>query len=171
MSTVILDEQSNDTSAAGAELHYRVADFYARYAECLNDDEIEKWPDFFVEDCLYKLMPRANHDRGLPISIMLSESRGGLVDRVTAIRNTMVYAPRWTNLSISNPRIVSRSGDIVTTHNNFTVYHTSGDGVSMLLLVGRSFDKIEVTEDRMWLVERVAIYDTELLPATIIYPV
>jgi 3-phenylpropionate/cinnamic acid dioxygenase small subunit len=159
-----------DTPVA-PELKARVEDLYARYAECICDDAIEQWPDFFTDECLYQIIPRANRDRGLPIAIMLAESRGGLIDRMTAIRNTMVFAPRSVLLTFSGIRITQRAGGILHTRSSFTVCQTLVDEVSSLLMVGRSFDRIDISQADWKFAERVAVYDSELLPATVIYPV
>ena len=76
------------------ELRYEVEELYYEYVECLDDDELERWPEFFVEDCLYKIIPRENFERNLPIALMRCESKGMLKDRVTTMRETSVYAPR-----------------------------------------------------------------------------
>lgn len=149
----------------------KVEDLYTRYAECICDDELERWPDFFTEECVYQIMPRANRDRGLPISIMLSESKGGLIDRMTAIRNTMVFAPRSVLVAMSGIRIVEASERVLTTRSSFTVYQTIGEGLTNTLMVGRSFDQIS-TEGPNWkFTKRVAVYDSAILPETVIYPV
>ncbi len=148
----------------------RVEDFYFRYAECINDDDLESWPDFFSEQCLYKIIPRLNHERGLPIAILLSESRGGVVDRLVAIRNTMVYAPRYVLCQVSNVRLVDDQAGVLTTRSLVSVYQTL-DGETAHLMVGRTFDKLDTNTPNWTFIERVVVYDTELLPATVIYPI
>ena len=158
-------------SGVDHELTWRVIDFYARYAECICDDALEAWPEFFTEDCLYKIIPRINHDRGLPVSLVLAESRGGLIDRITAVRNTMVFAPRYVSHSISSIRIVSRRDRILTTRSMFSVHQTLADELTTLLMVGRSFDKIDAGGSDLRFVERVIVSDSESLPSTIVYPI
>jgi 3-phenylpropionate/cinnamic acid dioxygenase small subunit len=42
----------------------RVAELNAAYAATIDTDRLESWPDFFVEDCLYKITSADNHKRG-----------------------------------------------------------------------------------------------------------
>lgn len=147
-----------------------VEDFYFRYADCINDDDLESWPDFFSEQCLYKIIPRLNHERGLPIAILLSESRGGIIDRLVAIRNTMVYAPRYVLCQVSNIRIIDDQDGVLTTRSLVSVYQTL-EGETVHLMIGRSFDKLDARTSNWTFLERVVVYDTELLPATVIYPI
>lgn len=151
-------------------LRARVEDFYARYAACICDDQLEAWPDFFVEECVYKIVPRVNHDRGLPVSLILAESRGGIVDRMTAIRNTMVFAPRYVAHTVSSVRIVGEEDGVLQTRTALQVHQTLADEPTTLLVVGRTFDRIAVDGDDLRFVERVVVSDTESLPSTIIYP-
>ena len=51
-------------------LRSELEQLYGRYASCLDNGRVEEWPDFFVEDGSYTLIPRENHDRGLPLATM-----------------------------------------------------------------------------------------------------
>ena len=42
------------------ELRFEVEEFCYDYGECLDEFDIERWPDFFTEDCLYKIVSREN---------------------------------------------------------------------------------------------------------------
>ena len=57
------------------------------YVACIDADELERWPDFFTEQCNYKVIPRENADAGLPVSVMFCDSKGMLKDRIVALRN------------------------------------------------------------------------------------
>ena len=54
----------------------------------LDAADLDRWPEFFTEQCFYEIIPRENYDRGLPLAIMRCESKGMLKDRVVAIRDT-----------------------------------------------------------------------------------
>ncbi len=55
---------------------------YADYAHCLDNDELEAWPEFFIEDCRYRITSAENFAAGLPIGIVYATSKGMLADRV-----------------------------------------------------------------------------------------
>ena len=73
------------------ELRYEIEELLAEYAAVLDAADLERWPEFFTEQCFYEVIPRENYDRGLPLAIMRCESKGMLKDRVVAIRDTMMY--------------------------------------------------------------------------------
>jgi len=152
-------------------LNQRVFDLYARHSEVISDDRLEAWPELYTEDCVYKLISRVNVDRKLPLCTILCESRGALIDRVTAIRNTMVFAPRSMIHTVSNVRLVESHGGLLVARSMFCVWQTLIDGNSHVQLVGRSFDRIDASGPALQFCERVAVFDSELVPGSIVYPI
>ena len=69
----------------------RIADLNARYAEAIDADRLEAWPDFFLDDGCYRITTAENVAQGLPLSMMYATSRAMLRDRVTALREANVY--------------------------------------------------------------------------------
>jgi salicylate 5-hydroxylase small subunit len=58
-----------------AEVRMAVAELNADYAACLDDRRFDEWPEYFTDECVYRLQPRENHDRGLPLATMASRAR------------------------------------------------------------------------------------------------
>jgi len=132
---------------------------------------MEKWPEFFREECLYRILPKTNYDRGLRIGPMFAESKGALVDRVLAIRETLVHAARSLTHIVSGTRIVSSEGSLLRTRSMISVFQTLVDGTTKLLLVGRTFDVIDTSGGELKFAERVVVFDSELLAGALVYPV
>jgi anthranilate 1,2-dioxygenase small subunit len=40
---------------------------YTDYVHCLDDDELERWPDFFTDDCFYRVTSAENYEAGMPL--------------------------------------------------------------------------------------------------------
>ena len=66
----------NATAPVSVEDRLRIEDLYARYAACLDDRRFDEWPDFFTDDCTYRILPRENYDRGLPLATLCSRAKG-----------------------------------------------------------------------------------------------
>ena len=47
------------------ELQLKVQDLNVRYAQAIDDNQLEAWPDFFTEDGRYRVTTAENFDRGL----------------------------------------------------------------------------------------------------------
>ena len=93
--TALASSEATSSREDARALHEDVRAFYDAYFEALDEDRIEEWPDFFVDDCLYRIIPRENYEAGQKTCLMQGDSKGMLTDRVRAIRSTQVYAPRY----------------------------------------------------------------------------
>jgi len=145
--------------------------FYDAYFEALDEDRLEEWADFFVEECRYRIIPRENYEAGQKACIMQGDSKGMLTDRVRAIRSTQVYAPRYCRRFYSGLRLVNKTGRQLQTRQNLLVVHTLVSQPSRILGCGAAHDRLILTDGGLLkLVERTIILDTEMIDNTIIYP-
>lgn len=154
-----------------AELRLAVEALYADYAAALDDDELERWPGFFVEDCLYKLIPRENWERNLPVALMLCESRAMLKDRITAVRSTALYAPRRLRHFITQFRITEEAPDLLRVGANYLVLQTLVDDLTRIQNAGRYLDLVLRTTEGWRFKEKICVFDSVLVPNSLIYPV
>jgi 3-phenylpropionate/cinnamic acid dioxygenase small subunit len=153
------------------EVRTRLADLYCAYADVLDEDELEAWPNFFTEDCLYKVVPRENYERGLPIALIYCESRAMLVDRVVALRETALYVPRIVRHLTTNVRLRAIEPEGLCLTANFALYQTMIDQPSELFLCGRYYDRVVKEDDRLRFAERICVYDSTIVPTSLVYPV
>src|SRR5258708_27178278 len=109
------------------DLRLELEELYAAYTACLDEERFEEWPEFFVEQCLYKIVPRENFERGLPLATWLCESKGYLADRVTAIRKTAVYAPRYMRRVVSGLRVLGWKEGMLEVRANYVALETLQD--------------------------------------------
>jgi 3-phenylpropionate/cinnamic acid dioxygenase small subunit len=156
---------------APIELRTRLADLYCAYADVLDEGELERWPDFFTESCVYKVIPRENFDQGLPIGLIYCESRDMLVDRVVALRETALYVPRIVRHLTSNIRLREIGADGLRLTANFALYQTTTDQPSQLFLCGRYHDRVVEDSGSLRFSERICVYDSTIVPTSLVYPV
>lgn len=147
-----------------------VEDLYSHYAEVLCDFRLLEWPEFFLDKCLYKVTPRTNHDRGLPLGPMFAESKGALIDRVRAIQGALVYAPRHITYVVGTVRLVEAGPEEAVSRSMFSAFQTL-NGDTEVLMVGRTFDVLRRDEGRLKFKERIVVFDTERVPGALVYPV
>lgn len=152
------------------DLRLELDELYAQYAGCLNEERFEDWPNFFVEQCVYKIVPRENFERGLPLATMLCESRGYLLDRVVAIRKTAVYAPRAIRRLVSGLRIIGWTGEVLEARADYAVFETLIDDLTRVFNVGEYRDRIVVDGGCLRFKEKICVFDSQLVPNSLIYP-
>ena len=151
-------------------LRLELDELYAAYAACLDDGALEAWPEFFTDDCRYAIVPRENYDRGLPLAVMRCESRGMLVDRVAALRRASVYAPRALRHLVSGIRITAADEAEVRAQANYAVLQTLPDEETRVFNAGRYIDRLVREAGTLKFRERLCVYDSILVPGSLVYP-
>ena len=154
-----------------ATLRIEVDDLYADYAECLDDGDLERWPDFFTEECLYKVIPRENFERGLPLALILCESQGMCRDRVEALRRASVHAPRALRHLISNIRIRTEGPEGVRVQANYAVLQTLNDEPTQVFNAGKYIDLVVRDAGRLKFKEKLCVFDSIVVPGSLVYPI
>jgi 3-phenylpropionate/cinnamic acid dioxygenase small subunit len=155
---------------ASIELRMRLADLYCAYSDALDEGELERWPDFFTEDCVYKVIPRENYEAGLPIALIYCESRAMLVDRVVALRETTLYVPRLMRHLTTN-RLRAIEANCLRLTANCALCQTMNDRPSELFLCGRYHDRVVDEEGNLRFSERICVYESTVVPTSLVYPV
>lgn len=155
---------------SAGELRVALEDLYAEYAACLDEERFEEWPEFFTDPCLYKIIPRENFERGLPLATWLCESKGYLVDRVTAIRKTAVYAPRYVRRMVSGIRILGWKDAELEVRASYLALETLQDELTRVFNTGQYRDKLFVEDGKLKFREKLCIFDSILVPNSLIYP-
>ena len=145
-------------------------DFYDEYYIILDDVRLDDWPALFTEDCIYRVIPRENFESGYTLSTIYAESRGMLIDRVMGVMRTQMYAPRSYRRFPGPLKIVSRDGDSVRTRHNLLLVQTLIDKQTEIVLSAVSHDVLILDDGRVRLRERIVVFDSEMIPNSLIYP-
>jgi 3-phenylpropionate/cinnamic acid dioxygenase small subunit len=120
----------------------RVADLNARYADAIDADRLEAWPDFFLNDGRYRITTAENVAQGLPLSIMYAASRAMLRDRVTALREANVYEGQRYRHMLGTPLITAVEADWLQARTSFMVARVMRAGDTMLFATGCYEDRV-----------------------------
>ena len=147
-----------------------IRDLYDAYYGVLDDIDLQAWPDFFTEDCLYRVIPRENYEAGYTLCTMQAESRGMLKDRVTGLTRTQMYAPRYYRRFPTAPRVTAQDAASVSVRHNLLVVQTLVDKQSDIILCAVCHDRIVRDGDRLRFVERIVVFDSEMIPNSLVYP-
>jgi len=153
------------------ELHFEIEQLNSEYARILDSERFEEFPELFVEECLYRVVPRENHLLGLPIAVIHCESKGMIKDRVYAARESTMAEPRTLRHFITNIRILDAGDEAVRAEANVLVVQTMINRMTEIVLSGFYLDRIVRSGDHLRFKERLCIYDSLLLPTSLIAPV
>ena len=174
-----VDLQAHTGSAppelAAVLLHYEIDQLYAAYAAALDDKRFDDWPAFFVEEGHYKLQARENFERGLPLALMALESRGMMKDRVYGVTQTIYHGPYYTRHIVGSAQVSSQADGEIQSGASYAVFRTrpggAGGGVSEVYNVGRYIDTLVRVDGLLKFKSRLAVYDSEVILNSLIYPV
>jgi salicylate 5-hydroxylase small subunit len=144
---------------------------YADYAAAVDSGQWDLWPEFFIDDCVYKLQPRENHERGLPLATLALTSKGMLKDRVYGITETLYHDPYYQRHVVGAPMVRKVENGKIHCEANYAVFRTKYDKASTVFNVGRYIDTIVETPEGLKFAERLCVFDSEMIPNSIIYPI
>ena len=153
------------------ETHMALTRLYADYALAVDSGHWDLWPEFFTEQCVYKLIPRENHERGFPLCTLSFTSKGMLKDRVYGIQETLYHDPYYQRHVVGAPVVRRVDGECIHAEANYAVFRTKLDKASTVFNVGRYIDTIVPTPEGLKFAERLCVYDSEMIPNAIIYPI
>jgi anthranilate 1,2-dioxygenase small subunit len=166
-----LDDTPAAVDAGTVALRHQLRDLYDEVADLLDDDQVESFPRYFVDDCLYRVTSRENHDQGLAGALMYCDGIGMLRDRILALRETQVYEPRSWRHFISGVRVLADEGGRIMARANFLVIEAMSDEEPRVFLVGRYLDVLERRGDRLLFREHIAVCDNHSIRRSLIIPV
>ena len=159
-----------------AEDRFALDDLYQAYAAALDERRYDDWPSFFTDDALYRIVPRENHELNLPIALMHCEGRLMMRDRVVALTETVMARPRALRRFVTPARIVG-GGDgsesaPMQVRANVLLVETLHERMTRVVLSGVYHDTVVRGHDGGWLLTgRLCIYDSLLLPDSLVEPV
>jgi anthranilate 1,2-dioxygenase small subunit len=141
----------------------------ADYARCIDDDQLESWPDFFDDPCIYKITTAANYRDGLQAAIVFANSRGMLVDRVSSLREANIYE-RHTYRHIIGAPSLEESVEGVRGQTPFLVVRIMRDGETQIFATGRYLDLYRIHNREAKLAERIVVCDSSRIDTLLALP-
>jgi anthranilate 1,2-dioxygenase small subunit len=152
----------------------RVRDAIARlqmqYVHAIDNNEVERWPQFFTEKCVYLIIPRSEHEQGRLIGVWFCDNRGMLEDRVSALREVNVYEPHVYRHVIGPTEILDFAEGAYRAQTSFMVVRTMSDGAMSVFSAGRYVDEIVCEGDTALLRKRTVVTDSSRYDTLVAIP-
>lgn len=147
-----------------------VQDMLARYADCLDEGRFEEWPEFFTEDCKYKIISAENYDQGLPLGVIDCDSRDMLRDRITALREANIYEDHRYRHILSTTLIKDVDNAGFHAETSYQVTRIMRDGETMLFSTGRYIDRIIEQDGTLRFSEKLVVFDARGIDTLLVIP-
>ena len=150
---------------------FGIQQLYAEYALAVDSGKWDQWPEFFTEQCVYKVQPRENFERGFPLATLALTSKGMLKDRVYGITEPIYHDPYYQRHIVGAPMVRKVENGRIHSEANYAVFRTKYDKESTVFNVGRYIDTIVQSPEGFKFAERICVFDSEMIPNSIIYPI
>ena len=153
-----------------ASLYEQIVALEYRYARILDEDRLEVWPELFVVDGVYKVVPRENVNLEVQLPIMFCDSRNMMIDRVRSLREANIYNLHYPRHLITNVELLGNDDGTLEVAACFVVYQTDMEGQTRCYSVGQYLDRIVTEQGGLKFQEKVAICDTFNIPNLLAVP-
>jgi anthranilate 1,2-dioxygenase small subunit len=160
--------------AISPEASQAIDELQLRYVQALDTQNMEGWLATFADepDSGYVCISEEDERRKLPLALMLDDCRGRLEDRVTFVTKIWAgtYQPYKTRHFVQRASCKRQGDGLYDTVSTFSITMIQEDGTSRVLTTGTYQDVIKVDGDQAIFKTRRAIYDANVLPQYLVFP-
>ena len=146
-----------------------ISTLQAKYIRCIDRDELEQWPNFFAEDCFYKVTTADNIKNKLPAGLIYAKSKNMLKDRVSALREANIYEAHTYRHIIASPLIQEEPGKVLS-ETPFFILRIMHDGKTEIFASGVYEDEYLINGDQALIKERIVICDSDQIDTLLAIP-
>jgi anthranilate 1,2-dioxygenase small subunit/terephthalate 1,2-dioxygenase oxygenase component beta subunit len=144
--------------------------FNAAYADAIDSDALEQWPDFFADSGQYRITHIENEREGLPAGIVYADSRAMLEDRIAALREANIYERQRYRHLLGIPLLLKAEDDHAEARTPFMVARIMATGQTDVFATGYYQDRFVKQDGRLRLQSRVAVCDSTVTDTLLALP-
>jgi 3-phenylpropionate/cinnamic acid dioxygenase small subunit len=148
----------------------RIMAVNAAYIRCIDTGALESWPDFFLDDCLYKVTTAENHKAGFAAGVIYADSKAMLSDRILALRQANVYEKQNYRHIVGLPNVVKNGGDTAECETPFIVVRIMHDGQTDVFATGVYLDTLRDAGGQLKFAQRVVVCDSSRFDTLVALP-
>jgi len=152
-------------------LLFEISTLNATCAAAIDADRLEEWPDFFHEQCLYKVTTADNHAKGYQAGIIYADTRAMLIDRIAALRQANIYERQRYRHILGMPLIAAAADGSVSAETPFLVIRTMREGQMDVFVAGVFLDRLRRDAAGAWrYAERIVVCDSQRFDTLLAIP-
>ena len=155
---------------AGAITLERILALQAAYIRCIDSNALEAWPEFFLEQCLYKVTTAENQKNGFEAGIIFADSKDMLIDRVQALRQANIYEKQSYRHILGLPNVVNNGSAEAETETPFLVVRIMHDGQTDIFATGVYLDTVRNAGNDLKFARRIVVCDSSRVDTLMALP-
>ncbi len=148
----------------------RILALQAAYIRCIDRNELEIWPDFFLDPCLYVVTTAENHRSGFEGGMIYADTKGMLVDRIAALREANVYEKQTYRHILGLPYLTKNDGDEAHAETPFMVVRVMHDGQTDIFATGVYLDVVRAAGNDLKFAKRLVVCDSSRIDTLLALP-
>jgi anthranilate 1,2-dioxygenase small subunit len=148
----------------------RILALQAAYIRCIDGNQLEAWPDFFLDRCLYVVTSAENHRNGFEGGIIYADTKGMLIDRIAALRQANIYEKQSYRHILGLPHITTNGGDSAESETPFMVVRVMHDGQSDIFATGVYLDSYRAEGNHLKFAKRLVVCDSSRIDTLMALP-
>jgi len=155
---------------AGAITLERILALQAAYIRSIDNNELEAWPGFFLDRCLYVVTSAENHKNGFPAGIIYADTKDMLIDRVASLRQANIYEKQSYRHIVGLPHVTKNGGYEAESETPFIVMRVMHDGETSVFATGIYLDTYRAAGTELKLAKRVVVCDSSRVDTLMALP-
>jgi anthranilate 1,2-dioxygenase small subunit len=148
----------------------RIISAQAAYVRCIDSNALEAWPDFFTDNCLYKVTTAENEKNGFEAGIIYADSRNMLIDRIVSLRQANIYEKQTYRHILGLPTILKNGGAEAECETPFMVARIMHDGETGLFATGRYLDTCRLAGNDVKFARKIVVCDSSRIDTLLAIP-
>jgi anthranilate 1,2-dioxygenase small subunit len=156
---------------SGLEERLHLADLFGRYGQLIDGGDLRGWLGLFAAECAYRIVPRDNYDRGLPVTLLQCDNRRQLNDRVASLLEANKYNLHVDCHVVGMPLVTGRDRGVIRVEASFLVLQADAEGVGSLFAFGRYVDEVVSENGGLRFRSKVVVVDNFEIPRAISTPI
>ncbi len=148
----------------------RIIAAQAAYVRCIDSNELEAWPDFFTDNCLYKVTTAENEKNGFEAGVIYADSRNMLVDRIVSLRQANIYEKQSYRHILGLPTILKNGRAEAECETPFIVARIMHDGETSVFATGRYLDTCRLAGDELKFARKIVVCDSSRIDTLLAIP-
>ena len=148
----------------------RILALQAAYIRCIDNNALELWPEFFLDQCLYIVTTAENHRNGFASGMIYADTKGMLIDRIAALRQANIYEKQSYRHILGLPNILKNGGDEAESATPFMVVRIMHDGQSAIFATGLYLDTYRDAGNDLKFAKRLVVCDSSRVDTLMALP-
>ena len=148
----------------------RILALQAAYIRCIDCNELEAWPEFFLDQCLYIVTTAENHRNGFEGGMIYADTKGMLVDRIAALREANVYEKQTYRHILGLPYLTKNGADEAQSETPFMVVRIMHDGQTDIFATGIYLDVVRAAGNDLKFAKRLVVCDSSRIDTLLALP-